>query len=206
MAPKIVLRKAENRDVVNLVKFLRHANTVFPAYDEARMSENGAYQFILTLVQKGYVIVADLSGNLVGTIGCAIYQRPWSAPKCLTVASEWFFIQPHLKDSGLAGALLSKALKRAVELNADFDILFCDPDLDALSVEFLAKLRLRPAGRLFTNRMNRGHLKQPNNRPPIGGDGGPIDEHGVVDSEPAVDAVQRPAGGAVEPERDERGQ
>lgn len=205
MAPKIVLRKAESRDVVNLVKFLRHANTVSPAYDEGRMNENRAYQFILTLIQNGYVIVADLSGNLVGTIGCALYQRPWSAQGCLSLASEWFFIQPHLKDSGLGGALLSKALKFAVDKKADFDILLCNPDLDALSLEFLKRCGLRSAGQLFTNRMTQSgklnyELNQSADR-----DDRPVNEHGVEHSGAAVDAIQRTDGGTTESERDDGG-
>jgi hypothetical protein len=90
------------------------------AHDEA-----GAYppvdlqlglNWVTRTLNEGYVIVADVSGRLVGTLALTNYQFPWS-PKWYMYL-EWLFIQKKFRRGGAFEALIKASHAYADQHNA----------------------------------------------------------------------------------------
>lgn len=65
---KIVLRRAKAEDVVNVFKLVKRQSE--NADIRAAENNHAAIAYTLDVIERGMVIVADLSGRLVGVIGC----------------------------------------------------------------------------------------------------------------------------------------
>jgi len=118
----LTIRRATAFDVVNLAKMLikgrdEQAEGIwYPAVPEGERGEMMACQYMLTLIDKAVIYVADLNGRLLGVIGCSVDRFPWSDDWMLT--NEWFYVLPQFRDSEIALALL-----HAMETFADADEL-----------------------------------------------------------------------------------
>jgi GNAT superfamily N-acetyltransferase len=121
-ARDLVIRRATAFDVVNLAKMLIAARDEqadgiwYPSVPEGDRGRMMATQYVLALIDKAVIYVADLNGRLLGCIGCSVDRFPWSDDWMLT--NEWFFVLPQFRDSEIALALLS-----AMESFADADQL-----------------------------------------------------------------------------------
>ena len=110
----IKIRKARPLDASNLFRLLTEAHeetTVYPPTDPAM----GLNWISRTLIE-GYVLVADVSGRLVGTLALTNYQFPWSPQWYLYL--EWLFVQKKFRNDGAFHALLKAAHAYADELKA----------------------------------------------------------------------------------------
>jgi len=103
-----VIRRATAPDVVNLYRLVSKQDdfSMLGQPDEAR-----ALAFVLDLINNGYVVVAENSGRLVGSIGFAVHQPPPAFKWVLD--GEWFFIVPSYRDSGVGADLLDAAIQAA---------------------------------------------------------------------------------------------
>ena len=116
------IRRATAFDVVNLAKMLMQARDEqaediwYPSVPEGERGKMMAVQYVLALIDKAVIYVADLNGRLLGCIGCAVDRFPWSDDWMLT--NEWFYVLPQFRDSEIAENLL-----RAMEQFADSDEL-----------------------------------------------------------------------------------
>lgn len=103
--PTIKIRRAKAEDVVNVFKLLqrRTGGTNSPAAE----NHHAAIAYVLDLIEVGYVVVADLSGRLVGAIGCSVSKKPDGNDR-LDVAL--FAIAQGFDASGADEALMSKLI------------------------------------------------------------------------------------------------
>ena len=141
---KIVIRKATNEDIVRIFRLFKGAKS--PRIRTGRVDVDRAYQFTLVLIQSGYVAVADLNGNLVGTIGISAFQAPGS--KDMVLNSEWLYVQPKYREDGLAQSLISAALRFARKVNTELKLHICEEDYQQFGADILT-MGLREAGRVF---------------------------------------------------------
>lgn len=110
----IKIRKARPLDASNLFRLLSEAHdesAVYPPTDP----HMGLHWVSRTLIE-GYVLVADVSGRLVGTLALTNYQFPWSPQWYLYL--EWLFVQEKFRKAGAFHALLKAAHAYADELGA----------------------------------------------------------------------------------------
>lgn len=110
----IKIRPAKPLDTSNIGRLL------IEAYDEG-----GAYppvdhtiglKWITQTLTDGYVVVADVSGRLVGTLALTNYQFPWS-PKWYMYL-EWLYVQKKFRKGGAFEALLTATHAYADENDA----------------------------------------------------------------------------------------
>lgn len=178
---KIVIRKATNEDIVRIFRLFKGAKS--PRIRTGRVDADRAYQFTLVLIQSGYVAVADLNGNLVGTIGLSAFQAPGS--KDMVLNSEWLYVQPKYREDGLAQSLISAALRFARKVNTELKLHICEEDYQQFGADISA-MGMREAGRVFIlGRQEDGEQRQPDPVPAHPGSAGPT-------VQPAADASSTP--------------
>lgn len=98
----VKIRQAKPLDTSNLVRLLTAAHDeagTYPPVDEAY-----GLNWITRTLTEGYVIVADVSGRIVGTLGLTQYNFPWSPQVYLYL--EWLFVQKKFRKGGAFEALL----------------------------------------------------------------------------------------------------
>lgn len=99
---QIKIRPAKPLDTSNLVRLLTAAHDESGAYPPV----DPAYglNWITRTLTEGYVIVADVSGRLVGTLALTNFQFPWSPQYYLSL--EWLFVQKKFRKGGSFEALI----------------------------------------------------------------------------------------------------
>ena len=122
---KATVRRAVPMDVVNICRLIsedrKHHLFVEP-------DEGLALAFVLGLITKGYVAVAEhTSGRIVGVIAFGPYIPGFSNDPIFDC--EFFVIAPSFKDTGIGLALLRRSIKVADGYNAPVRISVCNwPD------------------------------------------------------------------------------
>lgn len=118
----LVIRRATAYDVVNLAKMLiqgreeQEEGIWYPSIPEGDRGKMMACKYVLDLIDRAVIFVADLNGRLLGCIGCSVDRYPWSDDWMLS--NEWFYVMPQFRDSDIAVSLLA-----AMEQFADADEL-----------------------------------------------------------------------------------
>lgn len=108
---KIVIRPAEPKDCVNIFKLLMKGwNEQVVEY--APVDDLRGYLWILSIIQEGFLAVADLSGRIVGAACASPFRPAWSGAYMLDI--EFLYIDPKFRADGVLRELL-----RAVENWAD---------------------------------------------------------------------------------------
>lgn len=111
MTTKVVIRPAEPRDCVNIIKLLKKGwNEQVVEY--AEYDEMKGYLWILSIIQEGFLAVADMSGRIVGCASAAPFMPSWSRQWMADM--EILYIDPTCRADGVA-----RELVRAVEGWAD---------------------------------------------------------------------------------------
>ena len=110
---KIRVRNAEPRDVVNIIKVLQKG------WDEqtveyAPVDDLRAYRWILSIIEEGFLAVADLNGRIVGCACVSPYRPPWSQTWFGDV--EFLYVLPPFRGEGTVEALI-KACERFADLH-----------------------------------------------------------------------------------------
>lgn len=110
----IKIRPAKPLDVSNLCRLLEEAHSeggVYPPTDP-----HMGLRWITQTLNHGYVIVADVSGRLVGTLALTNFQFPWSPQWYLYL--EWLFVQKKFRRAGAFKALIKACHAYADERDA----------------------------------------------------------------------------------------
>lgn len=183
---KIVIRRAVSDDIVRIKRLLQENKT--PLIRVGRTDENKAYQFALALIQMGYVAVADLNGNIVGTIGCAAFPAP--ASNDIVLNGEWLYVQPKYRSDGLATALIRAALRYARKMNAELALRISIQDHEDFGKELHA-FGMKEAGRTLILGRNADGSITPEPTAPV--DQGPPPAQSAAPSKPARKAGKPPA-------------
>jgi len=109
--PKIQVRRAVPKDIVNICKLLTggwNEQTV----EYAPIDDLRGYRWILGIIEEGFVAVADLNGRIVGAACASPFLPPWSTQWMLDM--EFLYIMPNFRKAGVADTLV-----KAVEGFAD---------------------------------------------------------------------------------------
>lgn len=110
----IKIRPAKPLDSSNLFRLLVEAHDEGGAYPPT--DPHMGLNWITRTLTDGYVIVADVSGRLVGTLALTNFQFPWSPQWYLYL--EWLFVQKKFRNGGAFHALMKGAHAYADDLNA----------------------------------------------------------------------------------------
>lgn len=98
----IKIRPAKPLDTSNLVRLLTAAHDESGAYPP--VDQHMGLNWITRTLNEGYVIVADVSGRLVGTLALTNFNFPWSPENYMYL--EWLFVQKKFRKGGAFDALI----------------------------------------------------------------------------------------------------
>lgn len=98
----IKIRPAKPLDSSNLVRLLTAAHDEAGTYPP--VDQTLGLNWITQTLTSGYIIVADVSGRLVGTLALTNYQFPWSSKSYMYL--EWLFVQKKFRKGGAFEALI----------------------------------------------------------------------------------------------------
>lgn len=101
----IRIRKAKPLDTSNIYRLLSEAHDEGGAYPP--IDPHMGLNWITATLNTGYVVVADVSGRLVGTLALTNYQFPWSPQWYMYL--EWLFVQKKFRKAGAFAALIEAA-------------------------------------------------------------------------------------------------
>jgi hypothetical protein len=129
----VKIRPAKPLDTSNLMRLLTAAHDEAGAYPQFDLQLG--LNWVTQTLNSGYVIVADVSGRIVGTLALTQYNFPWSPQVYLYL--EWLFVQKKFRKGGVFDALL--AASHAFADQHDLPIL---AGLSAADAKILLKDRL----------------------------------------------------------------
>ena len=101
----IKIRPAKPLDSSNLYRLLVEAHDEGGAYPP--VDPYMGLNWITRTLNQGYVIVADVSGRLVGTLALTDYQFPWAPQRYMYL--EWLYVQKKFRKGGSFEALITGA-------------------------------------------------------------------------------------------------
>ncbi len=100
---KVTIRPAKPYDVSNLCRLLEQAvwdgEGLYPEPDQHR-----AINWVTGILNDGFVVVAEKSGRLIGTIALTNYQFPWAQKWYLYV--DWLFVSKSFREGGVFDGLM----------------------------------------------------------------------------------------------------
>lgn len=101
---KIKIRQAGPFDVSNLMRLLDQSikDNAYPDPDY-----HMALNWITSIINEGYVLVAEKSGRLIGTVAVTNFKFPWSQRWFLYV--DWLYVSRAFREGGVFDAMM-KAL------------------------------------------------------------------------------------------------
>ena len=86
---EIKIRAAAPLDAANIVRLLKHLWHEETALPADRVNDSKAMLFVMKTLEHGHVLVAELSGRIVGTIAVQVTQEPWSDESLIEV--RWLY-------------------------------------------------------------------------------------------------------------------
>ncbi len=93
---EIKIRPAAALDAANIVRLLKQLWLEETALPADRVNDWRALQYVLKTLEQGHVLVAELSGRIVGTIAALVTQEPWSEESLIEV--RWLYAVTQSKD------------------------------------------------------------------------------------------------------------
>jgi hypothetical protein len=153
-SPTIKIRRATPEDVVNIFRLIRkRTETEQPQFLGVPDHHQGM-KFLLDLIQNGYVIVADLSGRIVGCLGCSVYEIPYGAPGSWVMDGEFISFAPGFEENGTGAALLQN-LRKFVLGKMPLRLIACKTDASRFG-ELLSKIGFAEEGTVYVLGVNDG--------------------------------------------------
>jgi len=110
----IKIRPARPLDASNIARLLIECHDEGSAYPP--VDHTVGINWITQTLSEGFVLVADVSGRLVGTLALTNYQFPWS-PKWYMYL-EWLYVQKKFRKGGAFEALMKATHAHADERDA----------------------------------------------------------------------------------------
>lgn len=86
---EIKIRPAAPLDAANIVRLLKHLWLEETAITADRVNDGKAMLFVMKTLDQGHVLVAELSGRIVGTIAAQVTQEPFSDESLIEV--RWLY-------------------------------------------------------------------------------------------------------------------
>ncbi|HSV90927.1 MAG TPA: hypothetical protein VLH80_07490 [Nitrospiraceae bacterium] len=110
----VVIRPATAMDSVNLVRLIKAGYSETPAREIGKLDEQKLLEYVTTTLRHAFVIVADLQGRLLGSIGVAPIRTPWC--ETVVLAETWLAVTPAYRTTRVPEQLLD-ALERFLDSN-----------------------------------------------------------------------------------------
>lgn len=110
----IKIRQAKPLDASNIYRLLVEAHDEGGAYPP--VDPYMGLNWVTRTLTSGYVIVADVSGRLVGSLALTNFQFPW-APQWYMYL-EWLYVQKKFRKGGAFDALMKACHAHADEKDA----------------------------------------------------------------------------------------
>lgn len=93
---EIKIRPAAALDAANIVRLLKQLWLEETALPADRVNDTKAMVYVMKTLEEGRVLVAELSGRIVGTIAALVTQEPWSEESLIEV--RWLYAVTQSKD------------------------------------------------------------------------------------------------------------
>ena len=87
---QVTIRPATAMDSCNIARLMKASWDPSHAAGAVRVHDQRAVRYVVDLLNDSRVIVADLSGRLVGALACALMRERWSQPE------DWFLVDEFL--------------------------------------------------------------------------------------------------------------
>lgn len=120
---EVVIRRAEIADAISILKVLKkHIRNDLDHLPEP--NHNDMIRWIIDIIDTGLVLVADMGGNIFGSIGGKLGCYPWNLSAPLFIG-EWYCILPGYSEKKVGVALLQKArsIANMKQINVMFTLL-----------------------------------------------------------------------------------
>jgi len=162
---QIKIRPAKPLDASNLARLLIEAHGESGPGAYPPVDHTVGIQWITRTLAEGYVLVADVSGRLVGTLALTNYQFPWSPRYYMYL--EWLYVQKKFRKGGAFEALMTACHAHADELDAPIVAGISSADKDV----FLKDKSLQQHGYTYLGgdfiRSNQSGRQEKENNPDI---------------------------------------
>jgi len=99
----IKVRRAEPKDIVNVAKLLKSGWNQ-QTLQFAPIDDVCGYRWILSILEDGFVVVADLNGRIVGTSCASPYRPHWSLQWLMDMS--FLYVLPAFRRDGVAESLI----------------------------------------------------------------------------------------------------
>lgn len=73
-----------------------------------RVNDQRAIEYVADLLKDSHVVVADVSGRLIGALACALMRERWSGPDDWFLVDEFFVVSSHWVTRGITERLLQE--------------------------------------------------------------------------------------------------
>lgn len=93
---EITIRPAAALDAANIVRLLKQLWLEETALPADRVNDWKALQYVIKTLEQGRVLVAELSGRIVGTVAAQVTQEPWSDESLIEI--RWLYAVTQSKD------------------------------------------------------------------------------------------------------------
>lgn len=104
---EIKIRPAAALDAANIVRLLKNLWFEETALPADRVNDTKAMVYVMQTLDQGRVLVAELSGRIVGSIACLATQEPWSDESFLEV--RWLYAMNKTLRLEIENVLLDQA-------------------------------------------------------------------------------------------------
>jgi N-acetylglutamate synthase-like GNAT family acetyltransferase len=108
----VTVRPAQTLDAVNIVKLLRSAWQEIQNTQGVALSEERALGYVNNMIRDHFVVVAEVSGRVIGSIALQPMQYPWSEQWFM--GEMWFFVV-HTHRERITTRLLLKEAERLLD-------------------------------------------------------------------------------------------
>lgn len=160
-SPTIKIRRATPEDVVNIYRLVRKRTETEEPHFLGVPDPHRGMSFVLDLIQRGYVIVADLSGRIVGCLGCSVYEIPYGPKDSWVMDAEFIAFAPGFEDNGTGAALLQNLRSFVVKNQVPLRVFACKVDNERFG-EFLQKIGFTEEGTVYVLGAQDGRRKEDN--------------------------------------------
>lgn len=117
MGSGIIIRRAVPLDCSNIARLLKASWSQSQAAFAAQVNDHRAVTLATEVIADGHVVVAELSGRLIGALACVPMRERWSRHDDWFLGEEFFVLQSPWETRGIAEKLLAEAEQFADEQN-----------------------------------------------------------------------------------------
>lgn len=156
----MTIRRASPLDVTNLVRLLKECWEELREIQISRVDEYCAINYVNETVQRGFVLVADVSGRLVGSLALRPHREEWARQSDWFLDEKWWYAIPRFRDRGVAMQLLLEAEKFSDEKGLPLYMCLNSIAADEIDALFRARPAYRRCGGTFLRFPRNGQQEQ----------------------------------------------